>query len=426
MIKKVCVIGAGASGITAVKTLSEKGIEVIAYEKGSKIGGLWRYDNDNGMSSIYKSLHINTSKQMMAYSDYAMPDDYPDYPHHSLIYQYFEDYVNHFNIREKIHCNTQVLQVTKRTDNLYEVTTDKFGTEIFSAVLVCSGHHWSPKYATFPGHYSGKSLHAHAYKSMEGFEGKNILIVGIGNSAVDIACELSNVAAPVSISTRSGAYIVPKYMFGVPTDHISKPPLSFMPLSIQRTILLSALLLNVGKQDNYGIPTPKRPILSEHPTISQELLNKAGHGKVIIKPNIERFDGKKVFFTDGSHAIYDVIIYATGYNIEFPFLDESLVKIKDNVLPLYHKVVHPEHSGLFFIGLIQPLGAIMPLSEVQCKWVANLLNNNSKLPTKSQMYNSIQRDSNDMQSRYFRSSRHTIQVDFYPYIRLLENEMKRK
>ncbi len=425
MAKKVCVIGTGASGITAVKTLVEAGIEVVAYEKGSKIGGLWLYGNDNGMSSIYKSLHINTSKQMMSYSDFPMPETYPDYPHHSLIYQYFEDYVNHFNIRKYIHCNTQVLHVSRRTDGAYEVKTEKFGTEIFSSILVCSGHHWSPKYANFPGHFSGETLHAHEYKSMEGFEGKKVLVVGIGNSAVDIACELSNVAAPVSISTRSGAYIVPKYMFGVPTDHISKPPLSFMPLAIQRAALLSALLLNVGRQDNYGIPTPKRPILSEHPTISQELLNKAGHGKIIVKPNIERFDDKKVYFTDGSCAVYDVIIYATGYNIEFPFIDSALVKVKDNVLPLYHKVVHPEHEGLYFIGLIQPLGAIMPLSELQCKWVAKVINRTTKLPSTAQMYSHIHRDNKELQSRYFRSARHTIQVDFYPYKRTLENEMKK-
>lgn len=426
MIKKVCVIGAGASGITAVKSLSEAGIEVVAYEKGSKIGGLWLYGNDNGLSSIYKSLHINTSKQMMAYSDFPMPGSYPDYPHHSLIYSYFENYVDHFDLRKKIFCNTEVIQVVKLPDGNYEVTSDRFGKEVFKAVLICSGHHWSPKYAHFPGHFSGAILHAHDYKSLEGFEGKKVLIIGIGNSAVDIACELSNVAAPITISTRNGAYIVPKYMFGVPTDHISKPPLSFMPLSIQRAVLMSALLLNVGKQDNYGIPTPKRPILSEHPTISQEILNKAGHGKIVIKSNIERLENKKVFFTDGSSQEYDTIIHATGYNIDFPFIEKSIIDIKDNVLPLYHKVVHPEHHNLFFVGLIQPLGAIMPLSELQCKWIAKILNGSCKLPSTSVMKRQIRKDSEEMQKRYIRSTRHTIQVDFYPYKKVLEDEMKNK
>ena len=112
----ICVIGAGSSGIVAVKVLREHGLDVVCYEKGSGLGGNWRYQNDNGMSAAYRSLHINTSKARMAYSDYPMPDDYPDYPHHSQVLDYFEDYVDHFDCRDAIQFQTSVESVEPTDD----------------------------------------------------------------------------------------------------------------------------------------------------------------------------------------------------------------------------------------------------------------------------------------------------------------------
>jgi hypothetical protein len=422
---KACIIGAGSSGIAVAKTFFEQGIDYDCFEKGSRIGGNWLYNNDNGQSSSYKSLHINTSKQMMAYSDFPMPDHYPDYPHHSLIYDYFEDYVDHFGFRHTITFNTTVQSVEKCSDGKYEVTTDTCGTRIYDAVIVANGHHWNPKFPDFPGRFDGNTMHSHYYKTFDGFEDKKVLIVGIGNSAVDIACELSNVASKTVISTRSGAYIVPKYMFGVPTDHISKPPLAFMPIAVQRATLMSAIYLNVGKQDNYGIPTPNRPILREHPTISQELPGKVGHGKIRIKPNIKLLKGHTVEFEDGTEDTFDWIIYATGYKITFPFFRPSLLEVRNNEIGLYHKVVHPDHQNLFFVGLVQPLGAVMPLAELQGKWITALLRGKCKLPPKEKMLHTIHLDRQAMKERYGGSSRHTIQVDFFPYKKLLEDEMER-
>ena len=420
---KACIIGAGASGIAACKTLQENNIDFDCYEKGSDVGGLWWFGTDNGQSSIYKSLCINTSKQMMAYSDFPMPKDYPDYPHHSLVHEYFSEYTDHFKFKNKIQFKTAVTHIKKK-EGKYYVTTDKNSTQEYDAVLVCSGHHWNPKYAAFEGEFNGRTMHAHDYKTLDEFTDKKVLIVGIGNSAADIACELTAVAKKVVISTRSGAYIIPKYLFGIPTDHISKPPLAYAPLSFQRAALKTMLQINIGKQEKYGIPVPDRPLLSEHPTISNDLLNKAGHGKIKIKPNIQKLNGKNVLFDDNSEEDFDVIIYCTGYNIAFPFFDKDFLDIKDNEVPLYHKVVHPEHQNLFFLGLIQPLGAIMPLSEVQAKWIADILNGKSKLPSTEKMLKVIANDRNEMRKRYKSSSRHTIQVDFYPYVRLIEQARK--
>src|SRR5918992_6129372 len=110
-VGKVCIIGAGSSGIAACQVLSARGIDFDCYEKGSEVGGNWRYDNDNGMSSAYRSLFINSSRRMMEYASYPMPDEYPDYPHHTQIARYFDDYVDHFGFRDRITFRTEVTRV---------------------------------------------------------------------------------------------------------------------------------------------------------------------------------------------------------------------------------------------------------------------------------------------------------------------------
>lgn len=420
---KACIIGAGASGLAAAKALKDKNIDFDWYEKGSYIGGIWKYQNDNKVSACYKSLHINTSKQIMSYSDFPMPDDYPNYPSHELIYNYFVDYARNNGLLNKVQFKSEVKRVEKLADNQYKVTIEGKEPKIYEHVLVCNGHHWKPKYPEFKGSFTGKTMHSHDYKTFDGFEDKKVLIVGIGNSAVDIACELTKVADKVVISTRSGAHVVPKYFFGLPTDHLTGlQPLPFLPVEIQRTFLQGMLLIARGKQENYGLPQPKRKLLSEHPTISQELLHYAGHGEITFKPNIKELKGEEVIFEDGTSESFDIIIYATGYYISFPFLDSSVVDTTNNEVELYLKVIPPHHKGLYFIGLIQPLGPIMPLSEVQSIWVAHLISGKCQLPSATEMEKRIREDKEKMQKRYGKSTRHTIQVDYTPYKTLIEKQ----
>ncbi len=431
-MQKVCIIGAGASGIAAAKTLHQNGIDFDCFEKGSKIGGLWRYENDNGLSSVYKSLHINTNRDLMAFSDYPMPKDYPMFPHHSLIIDYFEDYVRYFAFGDKITFNTSVVSVSKNTDGSYHVTTDTGISQDYRAVLVCNGHHWNPRFPSppFAGNFTGETMHSHYYKTPDIFQGKNVLVVGIGNSAVDIACEAARqYSGKVFISTRSGAYILPNWFWGMPFDKLASPLTSILPFSVQRTLLRLSLWLARGSQENYGVPTPKRKPLSEHPTISQDLLNLTGRGLIKIKPNIKELQCKKVLFDDGTTQDVDLLIYATGYKITFPFFKHESMKTFDNVennnsLNLYKKMIHPDYAGLYFIGLMQPLGAIMPLSEWQAKWVAQILLGKSIPPSPAEMRHAIEKDKQELQTRYGNHSpRHTLQVDFFSYIRSVKKEM---
>jgi hypothetical protein len=428
---KICIIGAGSSGIVACKVLQTKGLAYDCYEKGSGIGGNWRYNNDNGMSSAYRSLHINTSKTMMAYSDYPMPASYPAYPHHSQILAYFEEYADHFKIKEHIIFNTAIADVHKEADGTYTVMTDKGEQKNYTAVIVANGHHWNPRYPepAFAGEFVGEVMHAHDYKTPEILENKNVLVVGIGNSALDIACEAARLnTGKVFISTRRGAHIFPKYIFGMPFDMLGKVNAEYVPFWFKQLLLRVNLWVARGRQENYGVPKPKHPLLAEHPSISQDFLNLAGHGKVQVKPNIRELAGKEVLFEDGSKEAIDLMVYATGYKISFPFFKSDFINNdyveETNDFPLYRRVINVEHDNLFFIGLCQPLGAIMPLAETQSHWIANILTGEVALPSKAYMEHHIQQEQKALAKRYNASKRHTIQVDFLAYQNEIKKEMK--
>ena len=419
MSKKVCVIGAGSSGIAAAKVLKDQNISFDCFEKGSKVGGVWRYNNDNGLSAAYQSLHINTNREVMAYSDFPMPSSFPMFPHHSQIIQYFEDYVDHFKLGPHITFNTAVEKV-ESTNGGFIVTLHTGEQRMYEKIMVANGHHWNPRYPEppFEGQFTGETIHSHQYKQVSQVVNKNVLIVGIGNSAVDIACEAARTySGKVVISSRSGAYIVPNWLWSLPFDNLANPITARLPLWIQRQLLKLTLWLAHGNQEDYGVPKPNRPLLSEHPTISQDLLNLSGRGLIRFKPNIKKFENRTVCFEDGSQEEFDMIIYATGYKITFPFLKHlpDFDIEHNNDIRLYKKIVHPSHPDIFFIGLLQPLGAIMPLAEQQAKWIAELINGKRTLPSKEQMIAYIHKSSEKMSQRYTHRPRHTIQVDFHSY-----------
>jgi dimethylaniline monooxygenase (N-oxide forming) len=430
--EKVCVIGAGSSGIVACQVLHARRIPFDCFEKGSQVGGNWRYENDNGMSSAYKSLHINTSRRVMAFKTLPMPDHYPDYPNHFQMAAYFDEYVDHFGLREKIRFRTEVLSV-EPVEGQWEVTVaspeGERQTNRYRAVLVANGHHWDPRgpEPAFPGaeEFSGEQLHAHHYREPDVLPGKRVLVLGLGNSAVDIAVESSRIADATFLATRRGAYIIPKYINGKPIDELSNPATSMLPLAMQRFFATRALGVAAGKMTTYGLPKPDHKLFEAHPTVSSELLPRLGHGDIAVKPNIDRFGGgRTVRFVDGSEEEIDLVVYCTGYKMTFPFFDPEVLAAPDNRLPLYRRVVSVERPGLHFIGFIQPLGPIMPLAEAQAEWVADLLGGRASLPAPAEMRKEIEAEEAKMRKRFVASKRHTVEVDFYSYLREIRRERK--
>ena len=435
---RVAVIGAGSSGITAAKCFLDEGLEPVVYEQTDRIGGNWVFREEESHSSVYRSTFINTSREIMAYSDYPMPESLPDFPHHSHIVEYFEDYVDHFGVRERIRFRTRVVKVEPSAEPsgsalggpAWDVTVrhgDIETTETFDAVAVANGHHWDPRWPDFPGmeDFPGILLHSHSYKEPQDLDAKTVLIVGIGNSAVDIAVELSRTEAEVFVSTRRGAYVLPKYLFGQPLDHLAVTRLNqLVPWSLRRHLLRWMLNAYQGKVTHWGLPQPSFSIDQTHPTISNELLGRLGHGAIRVKPNIERFEGQQVVFEDGTRLAADAVIFCTGYNISFPFFPDTLLEVEDNRIGLYKRVFHPDLQNLAFVGLVQPLGALMPIAEMQTRWAARVFNGKvngqawggARLPEPAVMRRDIERMQARTRRRYVASPRHTIQVDFLEYM----------
>lgn len=400
------------------------------FELGSGIGGNWRYGNDNGMSSAYRSLHINTNRNVMAYSDYPMPESYPIYPSHADVLDYFEDYVDHFGIRDDVEFRTRVEHVEPLAGGGFEVTVrrvDVGEVEVIrtESVIVANGHHWSPSLPSWPGTFSGEIIHSHDYKTPHVLTDRRVVVVGVGNSGTDIVTEAVRHAEATFLSVRRGAHIVPKYVFGVPTDSLLKPVLTRLPHVLQRSGFAALLRIARGRQEDYGFPTPDYPFGSEHPTISSHLLDHVGHGRITVKPTIERLDGDHVVFADGTKETADIIVAATGYKVNVPFLMPEVFDPAGNRVELFCHVAHLEVPGLYFVGLVQPLGATMPLAEAQSEWVADLVTGTAGLPAHGVMREAVDKTLAAIQKRYTKSPRHTIQVDFYPYLRTIARERRR-
>jgi dimethylaniline monooxygenase (N-oxide forming) len=423
-IPRACIIGAGSSGIAAAKALHERAIPFDCFEKSDRVGGNWVFENKNGMSAAYRDLFINTSRQRMAYSDFPMPESYPDFPHHTHIAAYFDDYVEHFGFRDSIRFETGVEHVERDASGAWQIELDSGEQRSYDVLLVANGHHWKPRWPepAFPGSdtFAGEQLHAHSYVENSLFAGKRVVILGMGNSAMDIAVESSYVAERTYLAARSGVWILPKYVFGKPVDQLRNDPR--VPFKIRQRIIQQLVRSYSGPPERYGLPKPEHRFGEAHPTISGRILDRIQHGTITPKPNIEALDGEQVRFVDGSSVDADVVVYCTGYQIAFPFFDEQFISAPDNHIELFRRVFHPDVPGVFFIGLLQPLGAIMPIAEAQGAWVGDYLLGDYRLPEQAEMRADIAADQAAMRERYVASKRHTIQVDFDDYLHALARE----
>ncbi|MGB2710227.1 MAG: NAD(P)-binding domain-containing protein [Conexibacter sp.] len=426
-LPSVCVIGAGSSGIAAAKALHERGIPFDCFEKSDRVGGNWVFGNKNGMSSAYRSLHINTSRERMEYTDFPMPKSYPDFPHHTHIAAYFEDYVDHFGFHERIEFETGVAHAARDADGTWAVTLDTGEARRYDALVVANGHHWDPRWPEpgFPGRFDGEQMHAHFYVDNEPFKGRRVLVLGIGNSAMDIAVESSFVAERTFLCSRRGAHVIPKYLFGRPLDQIGVNRFTgALPWAFRKGIFTAFLRAGVGRMEDYGLPRPDHSLGDAHPTISADFLNRIAHGEIAYKPNIAELLSDRVRFEDGSVEQLDTIVYCTGYKVTFPFFDEQLIAAPDNDLPLFRRVFHPQIDNVFFVGLLQPLGAIMPLAEAQGQWIAAYLRGEYALPAPAELRADMERERTKMFKRYVASKRHTMQVDFDNYLYALARERR--
>jgi cation diffusion facilitator CzcD-associated flavoprotein CzcO len=426
----ICIIGAGCSGFTTAKRLADFGIAFDIFEASDNIGGNWYFNNPNGMSSCYKSLHIDTSKTRLAFEDFPVPADWPDYPHHSQLLQYFHDYVDHFDLRKSIRFKTRVEKALRREAGGWDITLSTGETKSYDGLVVANGHHWAARTPEYPGDFAGQQIHSHHYRSP--FEpinciGKRVLVVGLGNSSMDVASELSQrpIAEKLFVSARHGVWIFPKYYKGQPID--KNPAPLWLPKRVRQWLGGRIVKGLVGKMSDYGLPEPTIGPFESHGTVSGEFLLRAGSGDITMRPGIERLDGDSVVFTDGSREQIDVIIWATGYDIKFPFFDDpALQPDSENKPPaLFKRILKPGVPDLFYMGLAQPLPTLVNFAEQQSKLVGALLAGQYLPPREDEMRRTIANDEAYYTGHYYAARRHTIQLDFDHYVAAMKKELKR-
>ena len=408
---RACVIGAGSSGIVAAKALADRGIAFDWFEASDRVGGNWAFGNPNGMSAAYEHLYLNSSKTRTQFADLPMPAGYPDFPHHTQVLAYLESFVDRFGLRDRIRFRTPVTHAAPLAGGGFAVTTG--GEEQhYDALLVANGHHWDARWPepAIPGDLDGEVIHAHDYRTTEQLRDRRVVILGMGNSAMDIAVAASYAAVTTTVAMRRSAHVIPKYLFGRPLDTLVTQ--ANVPFRLKQLTSSALLGLARGRVERYGLPKPDHRLLEAHPTVSDDFLSRVGHGAIGIKPMIRRLAGDRVEFADDTTAAADLVIYATGYRITFPFFDEGFVSAPGNVIALWHNFVDPGRPGLYFIGLLQPLGSVLPLAEAQAKLVAAHLAGAVTFPDATTMRQDIAHTQAALRKRYVASPRHTIQVDF--------------
>ncbi|XP_072143921.1 flavin-containing monooxygenase 5-like [Dermacentor andersoni] len=441
--KEVCVVGAGSSGLTCARQMLDYGFDVVLYERSADIGGLWAYHDDDveGRASVMRTTVINTSKEMSAFSDYPMPKDFPNYMHNTKMLGYFRSYADHFGVTKHVKTRHDVVQVTPAAD--YEKTgrwdvlvrdleanTDR--TDTYDAVAVCVGHHVYPNVPHFKGQekFRGRIVHTHSLKNADTFRDRRVAVIGIGNSGLDAVVDASSVALETYLSTRRGAWVSRRVgPNGVPIDIFLKTRLKTyllraLPVSFANDYVEN-LLNGFFNHEAYGLK-PKHRYNAQHPTINDALPNLILSGKARVKKDIVEFTEDGVLFQgDDKATLLDDVILATGYQIKFPFLPDDVMSVVDNQVQLYKYVFPPQlkHPSLAIIGLVQPAGAMFPISELQSRWMAELLSEKRSLPSEEAMLEDIRKKRDSMRRRYVASLRHTIQVDWINYMDELASQI---
>ncbi|XP_063283421.1 dimethylaniline monooxygenase [N-oxide-forming] 2-like [Pelobates fuscus] len=398
--KRVAIIGAGVSGLTGIKSCLEEGLEPTCFERRNDIGGLWNFTKhvEDGCPSIYKSLVSNISKETFCFSDFPMPENFPNFLPNAKYLEYCKLYAEHFQLLKYIKFKTTVCQVQKHSDfdsnGQWVVTTENDGekaTTVFDAVTVCSGQYVYPLLPldSFPdvNKFKGKILHSREYKEPMEFDGKKVLIIGLGNSGADLASELCTKASQVYLSSKRGVCMFRRLgRDGYPFD------LSFITrfqnwIQLTGPPALSRFLCEkyMNDQFDHGFYDIKPECIEmKEPLVNEELPSRILAGLVIMKPGITKFTETSAQFVDGTKVDnLDVVIFATGYEVRFPFLDESVIEADFNEGFLYKNIfpVNLQKPTFFFIGFIQPVGPIAATVEIQNRWAMRLFKGLHRFPS---------------------------------------------
>ena len=271
---------------------------------------------------------------------------------------YFRDFADHFGLTERFRFDTRVTAVERdrrrRHGCCAPTGPDGAVEQRYDGVILANGTLAEPNVPAFRGEFTGEILHTSAYKSATQLTGKRVLIIGAGNSGCDIAVDAVHHAASVDMSVRRGYYFVPRYLFGKPSDTLNqgKP----LPARIKQFVDTRVLQAFTGDPVRFGFPKPDYKIYESHPIVNTLILNHLGQGDLRIRADIDRFDGSTVHFRDGSSGEYDMVLLATGYTLDYPFVARDELNWTGWSPTLFLNVFPPSFNGLYVMGMIEASG----------------------------------------------------------------------
>jgi hypothetical protein len=425
---RYCIIGAGASGLAVAKNFVVRGIPFDCLERERDIGGLWNIATPSGV--VYETTHLVSCISSTGFDDLPMLDeDYPEYPSHTRVLGYFRDYARTFGLLEHIELGCTVTSVTPRGDGFWQVAVaGEPQSRVYRGVVIASGHHDTPRMPAYPGTFAGEILHSRAYRSPKQLRDRRVLVVGCGNSAADIVSDAVHGGSEVFLSLRRGYWFVPKFILGFPTgDILGYAEMIPAPRLVKRWLFQGVLWLVQGPPSRYRLPDPDYGIDQAHPTMTDEIPRLVAHGDLVVKPEIAGYEGERVRFKDGTAETVDAIVFATGYQPVIPFVEEGLIFAQDGRPRLLANVVHPEHEGLFAVGLTQANGSMWRTADYQSQLVANLIVAGRHAP---ELARSLRRMLAARAARVGRrtfvaSDRHRLEVNYFDYRRLMKRLNRR-
>jgi cation diffusion facilitator CzcD-associated flavoprotein CzcO len=389
------------------------------------------WTREDRSTAAYRTLHLITSRERTEYAELPMAPGTPDYPPRDAVGEYLERYADRFGLHQFVRLRSEVASATRLAAGGWRLAVaGGVAEEEFDLLVVANGHNEVPVWPDppYPGadEFPGEQLHALDYDQPAPFTGKRVMVVGMGNSAMDIVTDLSHVAERTILSVRHGSWVIPKRLLGKPADQVVKPFMAVhVPWQIRQPLSQTLLRVVTGPPERYGLPEPTSGLFQSHPTITDTVLSRISHGKITPKPGIESFDGSTVRFTDGSSEDLDAVIWCTGYRVTIPFLDESMVGPDPKELRLYMRVFHPRVPDLFFIGLMQSTGSAFPIVERQSQMLADYLTGRWAPPSPRAMRSEIDRRYKRAFKRWGAHGRPAMRVDFDRFMYDLGRELER-
>lgn len=405
-----------------------QGFDVTLYEVGSHIGGMWVFKNDNNRSSAYKTLHINTARDLTAFEDFEFDKTVQPFPDHRDMAKYLRDYADHFGITRLVRFNTTVMDVRPAPDYApeeprWEIETATGEVIEHDSVIVASGHLTKPlEVDMFRDEFEGEYLHSHHYKEPAKFADKRVCVVGVGNSGLDIASDICTTAERTVLVGRTTPMVIPKLIFGRPFWDAVKPFYKpWVPPSVRNRALSFLVWVMHGRMTGLGFGTQQKKV---HASSNANIINHIHYRRVIVQSGIDRIDGRTITFPDGTSEEFDYLIGATGYLIDLDFIDKSVIAPTENSLDLYYRIVPPDWRGLYFLAFFNSDTALNWICNEQAKWIAEFETGRAALPAKSEMLDEIAQRKAWLAKNFELTPRHGIEVEHLPYFDELRKSLK--